>query len=269
VTILTTAANASMDRLKNEARSKLAGHALRLALRRKRVIATVPTARALFDAREHHRSEAEKALRRRPDAGPAARGRPLTEKQSIRVQDAADRALADDLAAARRRYTRVADAAEKALAESLDPKQQKSSGLGGLRNRLKASSPGKEGPSAIQQAYEDALRPEASAQDETYVYWRPSKREAACMQLASCKQLVDDAKKHHDHELEEFRYKQAREAAKEAAREARKRGTELLGLASPNKTVTGGLRKALEWMPDEDDLTIRRVAARLPRRASR
>ena len=33
VTVLTTAANASMDRIKTEKKSKLAGHALRLALR--------------------------------------------------------------------------------------------------------------------------------------------------------------------------------------------------------------------------------------------
>ena len=69
VTVLTTAANASMDRIKTEKKSKLAGHALRLALRANSVVADGNCARQLFDVRHHHVEMATAALRRRPDAG--------------------------------------------------------------------------------------------------------------------------------------------------------------------------------------------------------
>ncbi|KAH8062626.1 hypothetical protein JL722_3553 [Aureococcus anophagefferens] len=60
VLILTTAANASMDRLKNEARAKVAAYDLRLALRAERVVANPAVARLLVLAwgdREIHREK--------------------------------------------------------------------------------------------------------------------------------------------------------------------------------------------------------------------
>ena len=185
VTILTTAANASMDRIKDEARSKVAGYALRLALRKKRVLAPESAARSLFDARDHHAKMAESALRRRPDAGAAGKGRALTEKQRKRVQDAADAALADDLIAARRRHEKVSDAAQRALAEtaaslraeSISPAKSKKGGLAGLRLRVKEKVGGDASPreAAAKDEYEKVLN--QSDGDASLVFWRPDPRQ--------------------------------------------------------------------------------------------
>ena len=92
VLILTTAANASMDRLKNEARAKVAAYDLRLALRAERVVANPAVARLLVEARDHHAAGAEAAFRR---DRPARRRATLGDHAARRVADAADAALRD------------------------------------------------------------------------------------------------------------------------------------------------------------------------------
>ena len=98
VLILTTSANASMTRLKEEAKSKVASYALRLALRRERVVCTVTEARVLFEERERHVEGALAAFR---SSRPSRRRASLGAKSLEAVQDAADAALRNDLARSR------------------------------------------------------------------------------------------------------------------------------------------------------------------------
>ena len=98
VLILTTSANASMTRLKEEAKSKVASYALRLALRRERVVCTVTEARVLFEERDRHVQGALAAFR---SSRPSRRRASLGAKSLEAVQDAADAALRNDLARSR------------------------------------------------------------------------------------------------------------------------------------------------------------------------
>ena len=178
VTVLTTAANASMDRIKTEKKSKLAGHALRLALRSQSVLwrtAIVPA--SYSTCRHHHVEMATAALRRRPDAGNARNGRPLTERQHSRVQDAADRALLDDLKRAELRYETVVDASQKALAEVSQP----STGLDALKLRRRNAHA----------SYELLIREDRLLQDEGLYYWRPTEKDEHSMSVINLPVLID------------------------------------------------------------------------------
>mmetsp|Transcript_25443 Transcript_25443/g.71474 ORF Transcript_25443/g.71474 Transcript_25443/m.71474 type:complete len:1715 (-) Transcript_25443:36-5180(-) len=191
VTVLTTAANASMDRIKTEKKSKLAGHALRLALRANSVVADGNCARQLFDVRHHHVEMATAALRRRPDAGNARNGRPLTERQHSRVQDAADRALLDDLKRSELRYENVVDASQKALAEVSQP----STGLDALKLRRRNAHA----------SYELLIREDRLLQDEGLYYWRPTEKDEHSMSIINLPVLIDTIAKQyaHDHLIAE------------------------------------------------------------------
>ena len=198
VTVLTTAANASMDRIKTEKKSKLAGHALRLALRANSVIADGNCARQLFDVRHHHVEMATAALRRRPDAGNARNGRPLTERQHSRVQDAADRALLDDLKRSELRYENVVDASQKALAEVSQP----STGLDALKLRRRNAHA----------SYEMLIREDRLLQDEGLYYWKPTEKDEHSMSIINLPVLIDTISKQyaHDHLIAEAHAKRKR-----------------------------------------------------------
>lgn len=250
VTIVTTSANASMDRIKGEARSKVASYALRLALRKVRVVASVPVARLLYEERAHHVACAVAALEKQKKTG--KRHRALAE-------DAADRALADDLRDAKHRMRRVEDCEQRALAEAAEAPAAKAGAVtpnAVVRFTGKIASAWGESPTAaVHDApatpvipaalaeFDLATAADACADDRRLVFWRSTKREPSCMDLAAVATIVAGVRTKHDAEVARLRAKQQRVAAREGAVHAR-------------ETAKANLKSALDWIPDEEDLTL-------------
>ena len=200
VTVLTTAANASMDRIQTEKKSKVAGHALRLALRAQRVVADGSRARQLFDVRHHHVAMASAALRRRLHGRP----RPLTERQHVNVQDAADRALLDDLQRAAQRHATLLDASQTALAEVSQP----NTGLNALKGPRRGAHA----------AYELMVREDRLVHDEGLYYWTATEKDTHSMSLSDLPQLLEGIAKQYAHDrLVAEAYARRRRKREEAA----------------------------------------------------
>ncbi|EGB11391.1 hypothetical protein AURANDRAFT_70910 [Aureococcus anophagefferens] len=283
VLILTTAANASMDRLKNEARAKVAAYDLRLALRAERVVANPAVARLLVEARDHHAAGAEAAFRR---DRPARRRATLGDHAARRVADAADAALREDLRRAAARHGALADAAERRVAAAAveaasdagkkDERHDRFSArvtqvlawgdreIHREKGKLQAwgdqvstrllrhpssprdrpSSAGRRpAPAPADDDYAKAL--EQRPGDESLVFWRRTKREPSCMDLEPFGKIRNEVRRKHDQRVAEAA------AAARKAREAR-------GAApSPDRpTARAAVARAVELLPDEAALSL-------------
>ena len=80
VTVVTTLANASMERIKTEQQQKLAAHALRLALRKKKVLVSPALARLACERRDAHAMGAQHALAKTTRGFATSRESPAARK---------------------------------------------------------------------------------------------------------------------------------------------------------------------------------------------
>ncbi|KAH8095932.1 hypothetical protein JL720_3267 [Aureococcus anophagefferens] len=268
VLILTTAANASMDRLKNEARAKVAAYDLRLALRAERVVANPAVARLLVE-RDHHapaprprsagtgpRGAGRRSATTRRGASPTRPTRRCGRtcdgrRRATALADAAERRVAaaaveaaSDAGKKDERHDRFSARVTQVLAwgdREIHREKGKLQAWGDqVSTRLLRHPPA---PAPADDDYAKAL--EQRPGDESLVFWRRTKREPSCMDLEPFGKIRNEVRRKHDQRVAEAA------AAARKAREAR-------GAApSPDRpTARAAVARAVELLPDEAALSL-------------